>query len=62
MFMIDETVKVIVLKYCQIASGVAYSKHIVHLYAYHGGDDLQDKLEVCHHSDSCYTNIIFDED
>ncbi|KAK1389417.1 WUS-interacting protein 2 [Heracleum sosnowskyi] len=26
--------------------GVAYSKHIVHLYAYHGGDDLQDKLEI----------------
>ncbi|KAL8094642.1 hypothetical protein AgCh_036252 [Apium graveolens] len=26
--------------------GVAYSKHIVHLYTYHGGNDLQDKLEI----------------
>ncbi|XP_063945193.1 topless-related protein 4 isoform X5 [Daucus carota subsp. sativus] len=26
--------------------GVAYSKHIIHLYAYHGGDNLQDKLEI----------------
>lgn len=59
MFMIVETVKVIVLKYYQITSGVAYSKHIVHLYAYHGGDNLQDKLEVCHHSEIFHTNIIF---
>lgn len=28
-------------------SGVAYSKHIVHIYSYHGGDDLRNHLEVC---------------
>lgn len=27
--------------------GVAYSKHIVHIYSYHGGDDLRNHLEVC---------------
>lgn len=27
-------------------SGVAYSKHIVHIYSYHGGDDLRNHLEV----------------
>lgn len=27
--------------------GVAYSKHIVHLYSYHGGDDLRNLHEVC---------------
>ncbi|GLU09671.1 hypothetical protein SLE2022_265180 [Rubroshorea leprosula] len=26
--------------------GVAYSKHIVHLYSYHGGDDLRNHLEI----------------
>ncbi|KAJ7978950.1 Topless-related protein [Quillaja saponaria] len=26
--------------------GVAYSKHIVHIYSYHGGDDLQNHLEI----------------
>ncbi|XP_057772828.1 LOW QUALITY PROTEIN: topless-related protein 4 [Salvia miltiorrhiza] len=26
--------------------GVAYSKHIVHLYAYYGGDDLRHRLEI----------------
>lgn len=28
-------------------AGVAYSKHIVHIYSYHGGDDLRNHLEVC---------------
>ncbi|XP_022714819.1 topless-related protein 4-like isoform X2 [Durio zibethinus] len=26
--------------------GVAYSKHIVHIYSYHGSDDLRDHLEI----------------
>ncbi|KAH9761710.1 Topless-related protein 4 [Citrus sinensis] len=26
--------------------GVAYSKHIVHLYTYHGGDELRNHLEI----------------
>ncbi|XP_022755149.1 topless-related protein 4-like [Durio zibethinus] len=26
--------------------GVAYSKHIVHIYSYHGGDDLRNNLEI----------------
>ncbi|KAE8657881.1 Protein TOPLESS [Hibiscus syriacus] len=26
--------------------GVAYSKHIVHIYSYHGGDDLRNRLEI----------------
>ncbi|KAK0571561.1 hypothetical protein LWI29_018147 [Acer saccharum] len=29
--------------------GVAYSKHIVHIYSYHGGDDLRDHLEIDAH-------------
>ncbi|KAH6832337.1 WUS-interacting protein 2 [Perilla frutescens var. hirtella] len=29
--------------------GVAYSKHIVHLYAYYGGDDLRNHLEIDAH-------------
>jgi len=28
-------------------AGVAYSKHIVHLYSYHGPNDLRNHLEVC---------------
>lgn len=28
-------------------SGVAYSMHIIHLFSYHGGDDLRNHLEVC---------------
>lgn len=28
-------------------SGVAYSKHIVHLFSYNGADDLRNHLEVC---------------
>ena len=28
-------------------SGVAYSKHMVQIYSYHGGDDLRNHLEVC---------------
>ncbi|XP_017258948.1 topless-related protein 4 isoform X1 [Daucus carota subsp. sativus] len=32
--------------------GVAYSKHIVHYYAYHGSDSLQDKLEIEAHDGS----------
>lgn len=27
--------------------GVAYSKHIVHVYSYYGNDDLRKHLEVC---------------
>ncbi|KAK3437325.1 hypothetical protein EUGRSUZ_C01846 [Eucalyptus grandis] len=27
--------------------GVAYSKHIVHIYSYHGGDDIRNHLELC---------------
>lgn len=30
-------------------SGIAYSKHIVHIYSYHGGDDLRNHLEVSIH-------------
>ncbi|KAG8379818.1 hypothetical protein BUALT_Bualt07G0129000 [Buddleja alternifolia] len=29
--------------------GVAYSKHIVHLYAYQGGDDLRNRIEIDAH-------------
>ncbi|XP_058226713.1 topless-related protein 4-like [Rhododendron vialii] len=29
--------------------GVAYSKHIVHIYAYHGGDDIRNHLEIDAH-------------
>ncbi|XP_031271901.1 topless-related protein 4-like [Pistacia vera] len=32
--------------------GVAYSKHIVHIYSYHGGDDLRDHLEIDAHNGS----------
>ncbi|XP_059287766.1 topless-related protein 4-like isoform X2 [Lycium ferocissimum] len=32
--------------------GVAYSKHIVHIYSYHGGDDLRNHLEIEAHSGS----------
>ncbi|XP_058206857.1 topless-related protein 4-like isoform X1 [Rhododendron vialii] len=32
--------------------GVAYSKHIVHLYSYHGGGDVQNHLEIEAHSGS----------
>ncbi|XP_059433655.1 topless-related protein 4-like [Corylus avellana] len=32
--------------------GVAYSKHIVHIYSYHGGDDLQNHLEIDAHAGS----------
>lgn len=31
---------------------VAYSKHIVHIYSYHGGDDLRNHLEIEAHSGS----------
>lgn len=27
--------------------GVAYSKHIVHIYFYQGGNDFKNHLEVC---------------
>ncbi|KAF2582964.1 hypothetical protein F2Q68_00003032 [Brassica cretica] len=30
--------------------GVAYSKHIVHIYSYHGGNDLRNHLEVDAHA------------
>ncbi|KAL2463066.1 Topless-related protein 4 [Forsythia ovata] len=40
--------------------GVAYSKHIVHIYAYHGGDDLRNHLEIDAHagnvSDLAFSN------
>lgn len=29
--------------------GVAYSKHIVHIYSFHGGDDLRNRLEIDAH-------------
>ncbi|KAF8389129.1 hypothetical protein HHK36_025815 [Tetracentron sinense] len=32
-----------------ILFGVAYSKNIVHLYTYHGGDDLRNRLEIDAH-------------
>lgn len=35
--------------YCSvfnILAGVAYSKHIVQLYSYHGGNDIRAHLEV----------------
>ncbi|XAR53253.1 hypothetical protein NMG60_11021726 [Bertholletia excelsa] len=32
--------------------GVAYSKHIVHIYSYHGGDDVRNHLEIDAHSGS----------
>ncbi|AES91574.2 putative transcription factor WD40-like family [Medicago truncatula] len=31
---------------------VAYSKHIVHIYSYHGGDDLRNHLEIEAHAGS----------
>ena len=30
--------------------GVAYSKHIVHIYSYHGGEDLRNHLEIDAHA------------
>lgn len=30
--------------------GVAYSKHIVHLYTYHGGEDIRNHLEIDAHT------------
>ncbi|XP_047313199.1 topless-related protein 4-like isoform X2 [Impatiens glandulifera] len=32
--------------------GVAYSKHIVHVYSYHGGDDVRNHLEIDAHAGS----------
>ncbi|PSR84523.1 Topless-related protein [Actinidia chinensis var. chinensis] len=32
--------------------GVAYSKHIVHIYSYHSGDDVRNHLEIEAHSGS----------
>ncbi|KAG6658615.1 hypothetical protein CIPAW_04G173900 [Carya illinoinensis] len=32
--------------------GIAYSKHIVHMYSYHGGDALQNHLEIEAHAGS----------
>ncbi|CAH9098684.1 unnamed protein product [Cuscuta europaea] len=32
--------------------GVAYSKHIVHIYSYHGGDDLRNHFEIEAHNGS----------
>lgn len=42
-YLLDNVKTISDLKKC---SGVAYSKHIVHLYSYHGGDDLRNHLEV----------------
>jgi hypothetical protein len=28
------------------SKGVAYSRHIVQIYSYHGGDDIRQHLEV----------------
>ena len=39
------------------ASGVAYSKHIVHIYSYQGGDDLRNHLEVCAVKESLYSYL-----
>ncbi|KAL2513463.1 putative topless-related protein 4-like [Forsythia ovata] len=38
--------------------GVAYSKHIVHIYAYHGGDDLRNHLEIDAHGGNV-SNLAF---
>lgn len=35
--------------YFVLIAGVAYSKHIVHLYTYHGGDELRNHLEIDAH-------------
>uniref|UniRef100_A0A6M2EHW5 CTLH domain-containing protein n=1 Tax=Populus davidiana TaxID=266767 RepID=A0A6M2EHW5_9ROSI len=32
--------------------GVAYSKHIVHVYSYHGGDDIRNHLQIDAHNGS----------
>ncbi|KAK3436843.1 hypothetical protein EUGRSUZ_C01368 [Eucalyptus grandis] len=32
--------------------GVAYSKHMVHIYSYHGGDDIRNHLEIEAHGGS----------
>ncbi|MCH94819.1 topless-related protein 2-like, partial [Trifolium medium] len=28
--------------------GVAFTKHLIHLYGYHGSNDLRQTLEACH--------------
>lgn len=38
-------------------SGVAYSKHIVHIYSYHGSDDLRNHLEVFRFFENHSTSI-----
>ncbi|XP_050103715.1 topless-related protein 4-like isoform X2 [Malus sylvestris] len=41
--------------------GIAYSKHVVHIYSYHGGDDLRNHLEIDAHagnvSDLAFTHL-----
>ena len=40
--------------YCLIhAAGAAFSKHLVHLYAYAGPNDLRQHLEVCYNLLDC---------
>lgn len=39
--------KVIITSLMYLITGVAYSKHIVQLYSYSGGDDIRQQLEVC---------------
>ena len=39
--------------------GVAYSRHIVQIYSYHGGDDIRQHLEVWLHVLSYFCLIVF---
>ena len=43
-------------------SGVAFLRHIVQIFSYHGGNDLRNHLEVCLYMCVCvclYTHIDF---
>jgi hypothetical protein len=33
-----------------VVAGVAFTKHLIHLYAYHGSNDLRQHLEACFNS------------
>jgi hypothetical protein len=33
-----------------VVAGVAFTKHLIHLYAYHGPNDLRQHLEACFNS------------
>ncbi|KAJ6731900.1 TOPLESS-RELATED PROTEIN 4-LIKE [Salix purpurea] len=39
--------------------GVAYSRHIVHVYSYHGGADIRNHLEVCARSRYPWKSVSF---